>query len=152
MGKISGYAALTAPAAGDLALVVDVNDTSMAATGTDKQITLANLLGLAVNAAGPAAKTGNYTLTLADIAPGASQVDYNSSSAGTYTIPAHATVAFPPGACFAVRQLGTGACTIAGAGSVTVSAGNAGGVVTGGQGKLVTVTQDPNTTDTWWVD
>ena len=152
MSKITGYATQTAPAGADLLLTVDVSDTSMASTGTDKQITLANLLALAVNATGPAAKTTSYTLTLADVAPGANQIDYNSSSAGTYTIPAQATVAFPLGACFSVRQLGTGAATIAGASGVTVSAGNAGGVATTSQGGLITVCQDPNTTNTWWVD
>lgn len=42
--KISGYAALTGLARDDLFVVVDVSDTSMAATGTDKKITTANLL------------------------------------------------------------------------------------------------------------
>ena len=152
MSKITAYAALATVLADDLALVVDVHDTSMAAAGTDKKITVGNLLALAVNTGGQAAKTGNYTLLLGDVAPGANQIDYNSASAGTYTIPAHATTAFPPGACFSVRQLGTGALTIAGAGGVTVTSGNAGSLVTNGQGHLIVVCQDPNTTDTWWVD
>lgn len=42
--KISGYASLTGLARNDLLVVVDVSDTSMAATGTNKQITTANLL------------------------------------------------------------------------------------------------------------
>ena len=44
MSKISQYAALTTALADDLALTVDVHDTSMAASGTDKKITLAALL------------------------------------------------------------------------------------------------------------
>src|SRR5579863_1158706 len=39
MGKITSYAVLSAPADGDLLLAVDVSDTSMASTGTDKQVT-----------------------------------------------------------------------------------------------------------------
>jgi hypothetical protein len=48
VGKISSYAALTIPAAGDLAVVVDVSDTSMAGTGTDKKIALSDLFTLGV--------------------------------------------------------------------------------------------------------
>jgi hypothetical protein len=152
LGKYETYSTASTAATDDILLGVAVHDTTMSALGTTKKYPVATLLAVAANASGPAAKITSYTLTLTDVAPGTNQVDYSSASAGTYTIPAHATVAFPPGACFAVRQIGAGACTIAGAGGVTVSAGNAGAVVTGGQGKLVTVTQDPNTTDTWWVD
>lgn len=42
-GPTSGLTALTAPAAGDLFNVVDISDTSMAATGTNKKITWADL-------------------------------------------------------------------------------------------------------------
>jgi hypothetical protein len=42
--KVTDLAALTAPAAGDLLPIVDVSDTSMAGSGTDKKITYANLL------------------------------------------------------------------------------------------------------------
>jgi hypothetical protein len=42
--KITGYAALTALAIDDLFVVVDVSDATMAATGTDKKITTANIL------------------------------------------------------------------------------------------------------------
>jgi hypothetical protein len=48
MSKISAYAALTSPASGDVLPVVDISDTSMAASGTTKKITLANLLPGAV--------------------------------------------------------------------------------------------------------
>ena len=45
--KITDYAALGgAPATNDLIEVVDVSDTSMAATGTNKKMTVANLLSL----------------------------------------------------------------------------------------------------------
>ena len=48
MSKITAYAALTAPLYDDLLLLVDVHDTTMASTGTDKKVTAGNLLaGLA---------------------------------------------------------------------------------------------------------
>lgn len=43
MSKFSDLAALTTIAEGDLVAVVDVSDTTMAATGTSKKITAANL-------------------------------------------------------------------------------------------------------------
>lgn len=42
MSKITAYTALTSAQSDDLLVVVDVHDTSMAPTGTDKNITLAN--------------------------------------------------------------------------------------------------------------
>lgn len=45
MSKISAYAAMTSPRPDDLLIGVDVHDTSMAATGTDKQMTLAQVRG-----------------------------------------------------------------------------------------------------------
>jgi hypothetical protein len=45
MAKISAYGAITAPQSNDLLLTVDVNDTSMAPTGTDKKMTLSQLDG-----------------------------------------------------------------------------------------------------------
>lgn len=43
--KISDLSALTAPVNSDLAVLVDVSDTTMAASGTDKKILLADLFG-----------------------------------------------------------------------------------------------------------
>ena len=43
MGKLSSYAAQTAPAGGDLTVEVDISDTTMASSGTDKKMTLATL-------------------------------------------------------------------------------------------------------------
>ena len=47
-GKITSYAALAAPQFDDLLLAVDIHDTSMASSGTDKKITLASLTGIPV--------------------------------------------------------------------------------------------------------
>lgn len=51
MGKITGYTALTATQPDDLLVIVDVHDTSMAPTGTDKKITVSNLLPAATTSA-----------------------------------------------------------------------------------------------------
>ena len=45
MTKISGYAQLTTPASNDVVPIVDVSDTTMAPTGTTKQVTVADLVG-----------------------------------------------------------------------------------------------------------
>lgn len=42
--KISDLTALTTAATGDLLVIVDISDTTMAASGTDKQITAGELL------------------------------------------------------------------------------------------------------------
>lgn len=60
--KISDLTALTIPVTGDLFAVVDVSDTSMAATGTDKKLTFGNLeanLTVANLTGGTATGTGN---------------------------------------------------------------------------------------------
>jgi hypothetical protein len=44
MTKISGYSSLTSAAIGDLLVVVDISDTTMAMTGTTKNITLGNIV------------------------------------------------------------------------------------------------------------
>jgi len=63
MSKITAYGSLAAPAPDDLLLIVDVHDTSMAASGTDKNITAAALLTTTTVA--PA--TGNAATDTANI-------------------------------------------------------------------------------------
>lgn len=63
MSKITAYTALTTPAGSDVVPIVDVSDTTMAASGTTKQITLSNLLTLGVQ----------IDATAADIQPLGSQ-------------------------------------------------------------------------------
>lgn len=48
MTAISALGSLTTPAGSDLMVIVDSSDTTMAATGTDKQITARNLLGYVI--------------------------------------------------------------------------------------------------------
>lgn len=63
-------------------------------------------------------KTAGYTLTSDEAW---ASVQYNSASAGTFTIPANSTDPIPVGTEIEVGQIGTGALTIAGAGGVTVN-------------------------------
>jgi hypothetical protein len=50
--KISDYTALTSAASGDLLEIVDISDTTMAATGTNKKIVLSDLLASVLPLAG----------------------------------------------------------------------------------------------------
>ena len=91
-------------------------------------------------------KTIGYTFTLADEG---SEVDYNSSSAGTFTIPTNTSVAFPVGTVISCRQIGTGQLTIAPISGVTLNNGS-GLYVTRAQYSLVTLTK--GATNTWYLD
>ena len=110
VGKISSYAALTAVAPGDLLLAVDVSDTSMAATGTDKKVTVANLLGTGVPAWRIVLASGDVTgvtdvtnITAALTAVAAAQGTVYVAAGAWYTnvtitIPASVTLLVNPGA------------------------------------------------------
>ena len=82
----------------------------------------------------PTTKTGDYTFGLGD-GDGATVGD--SGSALTFTVPAHATVAFPVGTILPVYAKGAGQITITGAVGVTVTALN--GTKSAGQGALLSV-------------
>ena len=98
--KISALTALTGvnAATGDLAVVVDVSDSTMAATGTDKKITLAetriglNVLRTVVN------QTSGFTLSSADI--GKFYHHVGSAVFPTVTLPLNADDPIPVGAMF----------------------------------------------------
>lgn len=47
--KISDLVAVTTPASGDLLAIVDISDTTQAATGSTRKITYTNLIGGALN-------------------------------------------------------------------------------------------------------
>ena len=64
-------------------------------------------------------RTASYTIVVGDV--GAEQV-YNSTSAGTFTLPTNATQAIAVGAAIPFRQSNTGQLTIAGASGVTLQA------------------------------
>lgn len=66
MSKISAYTALSSAASNDLLPVVDVSDTTMAPTGTTKNITVANLFGIAL---AQVATTGNSGVALVNGTP-----------------------------------------------------------------------------------
>lgn len=62
MSKITAYGAMTAPAPNDQLIIVDVDDISLAASGTDKRITVDNLTTVPVTT--NATATGSLTLTV----------------------------------------------------------------------------------------
>lgn len=90
-------------------------------------------------------KTTAYTFALTDAG---TEVEYNSSSAGTFTIPTNASVPFPVGTVISCRQIGTGQLTVAGASGVTVNTSNA--AVTRAQWSLISITQTG--ANVWCVD
>jgi hypothetical protein len=122
MGKITGYAALASTQPDDLLVIVDVHDTSMAATGTDKKITVGNLVTAA--AAGAVAKAGDAmgghlapaVVTLTDQATIA--VDASAGNDFRVTITANRTMGAPANLTdgqsliFAITQDATGSRTI----------------------------------------
>ena len=63
----------------------------------------------------------SYTFALADAG---TEVEGTNASATTFTIPTHASVAFPVGTPINVRQVGAGQITVAAAGGVTLDAPN----------------------------
>jgi len=82
VGKITGYAALATAAGNDVMPIVDVNDTSMAVSGTTKQITVAHLLSN-VSLTPTAIQTSVYSAAAGDFVP----CD-TTSAAFTVTLPA----------------------------------------------------------------
>lgn len=62
-------------------------------------------------------KTSSYTLVLSDAGK---NIEFNSASATTLTVPTNAAVAFPVGTALLVTQVGAGQVTIAGASGVTI--------------------------------
>jgi hypothetical protein len=92
--------------------------------------------GAGVNAVTISSQSGNYTFALSD---GGTEVDYAGSSAGTFTIPANASVAFPVGTVISCRQMGTGQLTIAAGSGVTLNTASA--LTTRVQYSLISITQ-----------
>ncbi len=64
-------------------------------------------------------RTASYSLVVGDL--GVEQV-YNSTTAGTFTLPTNASQAVAIGKAYVFRQSGTGQLTIAGASGVTLQA------------------------------
>jgi hypothetical protein len=63
-------------------------------------------------------RTGNYTLIAGDM--GTEQV-YNSTAAGTFTVPTDASASITPGRWVPLHQFGTGQLSVVGASGVTVN-------------------------------
>lgn len=73
-----------------------------------------------------------YTFVAADA--NTAQQASNGASAGTITVPANATTAFPVGTVITVTQTGSGKVQIAAAGGVTINSSVSGGFVSGTTG------------------
>jgi hypothetical protein len=63
-------------------------------------------------------RSGSYTLTAADMG---TEIVYNSSAAGTFTVPTDASASIAAGRSAPIHQFGSGQLTIQGAGGVTVN-------------------------------
>lgn len=88
----------------------------------------------------------SYTFVLSD---NQKLVTSSNSSAQTYTIPPHSSIAFPAGAKIDVLQLGTGKLTIAAGSGVTIISFNS-LKSAAGQGVGLTL-QQGNTQDVWYL-
>jgi hypothetical protein len=90
-------------------MVVDVSDTSMAGTGTNKRMTAAELqLGIGVQQIN--AQTGTtYTLAASDAAK---LVTLSNASAITLTVPQDSDATIPVGSYVDLYQLGAGQVTV----------------------------------------
>ena len=113
--------------------------------GTWTQVSGGGGGGSGVNTVTITSQTSSYTFALSD---GGTEVDYNAASAGTFTIPTNASVAFPVGTVISCRQMGTGQLTIAAASGVTLNTANA--FNTRVQYSLISITQAA--TNVWCVD
>jgi hypothetical protein len=91
MSKITAYTALTSPQPDDVTPVVDVSDTSMAATGTTKKTTLAGVLagGLAVQVLRPSGgdDTSQFTAALAALPTTTIYANPGTQSGTTAVVP-----------------------------------------------------------------
>lgn len=90
-------------------------------------------------------KTAAYTAVLTDAG---TLVEFNATSAVAFTIPANASVAFPVGTTFAVRQYGAGQVTITAATGVVLRSRD-GALKTAGPYAEATLTK--RATDEWVV-
>lgn len=112
--KISALSALTAVAVDDFTVIVDKSDTTMAASGTDKKISVADLATQTINA-----QTGTtYTIVLTDVTK---LVTLSNASAITLTLPQDSDVAVPIGARIDFAQIGAGQVTVAAGSGATVN-------------------------------
>jgi hypothetical protein len=66
-------------------------------------------------------KTGNYTPTAGDLSDDGKLIEFNSSSAHTYTIPTHANNPYLIGTQISILQINNGQTTITGASGVTLN-------------------------------
>jgi hypothetical protein len=109
--KISALAVLTSAQPDDVIPVVDVHDTTMAPTGTDKQISVASLLAGALPTLAQASVSASGALALDTI------TEVTAASALTMTLPAATT-----GALIVVERASASTANVAVTGSIRGSA------------------------------
>jgi hypothetical protein len=80
-----------------------------------------NVSGNAVFHIATVNKTGSYTPTAGDISDDGKLIEFNSSSAHTYTIPTHFNNPYPIGTQISVLQTGSGQTSITGASGVAIN-------------------------------
>src|SRR5258708_25891405 len=117
MARITDLAANSSLAAADLLVVVDVDDTTMAATGTDKKLTVAQLLSFPANAVSlPANPAGTVSLTAVMMALGSTcAITTNSSGRVLVTMTGQARTATAAVSCTTGGRYGTGTAPVNGA-------------------------------------
>lgn len=103
---------IISPNAVDTTLIPDGLPPASIVPGTIRQMN-DSLAGISIST-----QTGNYTFVGADRG---TIVRYNSTSAGTFTIPPNSSVAFPVGVVIGFRQVNTGGLTVVGGAGVTVN-------------------------------
>src|SRR5258708_9986826 len=117
MARITDLAATSSLAAADLLVVVDVDDTTMAATGTDKKLTVAQLLSFPANAVSlPANPAGTVSLTAVMMGLGSTcAITTNSSGRVLVTMTGQARTATAAVSCTTGGRYGTGTAPVNGA-------------------------------------
>ena len=106
--KLTDLSALGASAAtGDLIEVVDISDTTMAASGTNKKLTLAELVTFVKTQLRTVPNNQAGTTFAPALTDEATFVRFTGSSAVTVTMPQDSAVAFPDGAEIHFVQAGT---------------------------------------------
>src|SRR5258708_19693607 len=117
MARITDLAANSSLAAADLLVVVDVDDTTMAATGTDKKLTVAQRLSFPANAVSlPANPAGTVSLTAVMMGLGSTcAITTNSSGRVLVTMTGQARTATAAVSCTTGGRYGTGTAPVNGA-------------------------------------
>jgi hypothetical protein len=80
-----------------------------------------NVSGNVISHISTVQKTGNYTPTAGDISDDGKLLEFNSSSANTFTVPTNANNPYPIGTQISILQIAGGQTTVVGASGVTIN-------------------------------